>query len=185
MSPLTDKQLMFRVRDGDLDKLGILFQRHNRMLYNFFLRMTSSVAASEDLVQEVFFRMLKYRHTYRGDSEFSVWMFRIARNSRADYFSKQKRHASDDGLEPDMLESLDAGPSKMVENEQENRLLHAALARLSDEDREVLLLSRFEEVKYKEIANMLGCLEGTVKARVHRAIKRLRDTFFELSGEQV
>lgn len=63
---------MAQVRDGHLDKLGILFQRNHRGLFNFFLRMSGSVSTSEDLVQDVFLRILRYRHTYRGDSEFST-----------------------------------------------------------------------------------------------------------------
>lgn len=184
MSTLSDKQLMFRVRDGDLDQLGVLFERHHRRLYNFFLRMTSSVDLSEDLVQEVFFRMLKYRHTYRGDSIFTVWMFRIARNVRIDVLKKKKLESDDEAM-PDEQAAVELNPGEKMERKQTHHLVHLALARLGSEDREVLLLSRFQDMKYKEIADILGCLEGTVKARVHRAVKRLREVFFELSGEQV
>ena len=174
---------MFAVRDGDLDKLSLLFERYHRQLYNFFLRLTGKVEISEDLVQEVFFRILKYRQSYRGDSEFCVWFFRIARNARVDYYRKRKIESSGDDTES--LLSLDANPGEGLEKKQESKILHRALAKLQEDDREVLLLSRFENMKYKEIADLFGCLEGTIKARVHRAIKRLRDIFFELSGESI
>ena len=80
---------MSQVRDGDLEKLGILFERHHVRLFIFFLRMTGDRAASEDLVQEVFVRMLKYRKSFRERGEFSAWMFALARNVSADYFGRR------------------------------------------------------------------------------------------------
>ena len=68
MSPAADNELMLKVRDGDLGKLSFLFERYHRALFNFFLRSTGSRDLSEDLVQEVFLRILKYRHTFRPDS---------------------------------------------------------------------------------------------------------------------
>jgi len=173
---------MAQVRDGDLDKLGILFQRNHRGLFNFFLRMSGSVSTSEDLVQDVFLRILRYRHTYRGDSEFSTWMYRIARNARVDYHQKEKilTGGDQDGA---LLPSHDLDPRAGLEQRQEAALLRQALRALPEDDREVLLLSRFENMKYKDIADLFGCSEGALKARVHRAIKKLRDAFFELSGE--
>lgn len=182
MQSATDKELMFQVRDGDLGKLGILFERHHTMLYNFFLRLTGNREASEDLTQDVFLRMLRYRHTYKGSNEFTIWMFRIARNARVDYYRKKRINAAD--YELDDLESDDPNAVERFEKVQETRMLHRALANLPEEEREVLVLSRFQNVKYKEIAQILGCMEGTIKARVHRAVKRLRDNFFELSGEK-
>jgi RNA polymerase sigma-70 factor (ECF subfamily) len=179
-----DELLMFEVRDGDLAKLGVLFERHHRTLYNFFLRLTSDRLASEDLVQEVFLRILKYRHTYRGETSFGAWMYRIARNVRADHFRKPKREIriQEDEQEPI---SLEFNASENMEHEQEVDLLHQALNNLTDDKREVLLLSRFQNLKYEEIAEMLGCAVGTVKARVHRAIKDLRQNFLELSSEKL
>lgn len=182
MNSPADELLMFEVRDGDLAKLGVLFERHHRTLYNFFLRLTSDRQASEDLVQEVFLRILKYRHTYRGENSFGAWMYRIARNARADHHRKPKREVpmpedNQDFVSPE----LTAGDH--VERDQELDLLHRALSNLTEDKREVLLLSRFQDLKYEEIAGMLGCAVGTVKARVHRAIKDLRQNFLELSSE--
>ncbi|HET9131995.1 MAG TPA: RNA polymerase sigma factor, partial [Terriglobia bacterium] len=87
----TDIELMLAVRDGVVSTLGILFERYHERLYNFFVRHTNRRDASEDLVQDVFFRMLKYRHTYRGDAPFTVWMYQLARNASADYFKKWRQ----------------------------------------------------------------------------------------------
>ncbi len=173
---------MFRVRDGDLDKLGILFQRHHKTLYNFFLALTGTVPASEDLVQEVFLRMLRYRSTYQGKSRFTTWMFCIARNARFDYHRKRQREPVATDVQIEALEASDP-VEENYEKHQASELIHASLLRLDEEDREVLLLTRFQNMKYKDLAKIMRCREGTIKARVHRAMGRLRVAFFELSGE--
>ena len=81
---------MRAVRDGDVAKLGVLFERHHRPVFEFLVRMTGDRTAAEDLVQDVFVRMLKYRATYRDVGSFETWMFRIARNARADYFQDRR-----------------------------------------------------------------------------------------------
>ena len=77
---------MQAVRDGDVSQLGQLFERYHARLFEFLSRMTGNRVAAEDLVQDVFVRILKYRATYRDDGRFETWLFRIARNARADYF---------------------------------------------------------------------------------------------------
>jgi len=84
MRTMTDHQIMQEVRDGQVEKLAILFERHHVSLFNYFLRLTGNRAAGEDLVQEVFTRILKYRATYQGEDKFVVWMFKIARNAHID-----------------------------------------------------------------------------------------------------
>ena len=182
MNSSEDNQLMLQIRSGDVDKLSILFDRHHVPLYNFFLRMTGIKEISEDMVQDVFLRMLKYRHTYRGDGKFSNWMFHIARNVQFDYFKKKQR---EDYQNSDKLELISDNPTpgEAAEQRQNSELIHSALMKLAVEKREVLVLSRFQSKKYEEIAEILGCKVGTIKARVHRAIKDLRDIYFELSGE--
>lgn len=183
MTSHSDNQLMLQVREGKLEQLGILFDRHQKALYNFFLRLTNNRNSSEDLVQEVFLRMLKYRHTYRGDGKFTNWMFHISRNAHVDFFKKHQREEfiSDDEQE---IMSQDSTPGDSVEHNQEVRLLRTALAQLPNEKKEVLILSRYHDMKYEDIAAIQGCQVGTIKARVHRAIQELRDIYFNLSGEQ-
>src|SRR4030095_11266797 len=83
---VTDETLMEAGRNGDVAKLGMLFERHHRALFDFLVRMTGNASIAEDLVQDVFVRILKYRATWRGEGRFETWLFRIARNARADYF---------------------------------------------------------------------------------------------------
>ena len=81
---------MLDVRAGDLGKLELLFDRHHRALFRYFLHLTSNRAVSEDLVQEVFFRILKYRHTYRPETRFCAWMFQVGRNVHMDHAVRHK-----------------------------------------------------------------------------------------------
>lgn len=176
----SDNSIMEQVREGEVNKLGVLFERHHLLLFNFFLRSCGDRAASEDLVQEVFLRILRYRHTFRGESKFTVWMFSIARNTFADHYRKRQREQP---LTEEQHERAHPDPlaSEALAERDEHKLLHKALARLSPEKREVLLLSRFQELKYEDIAEMLHCPVGTIKARVHWALKDLREHFLELT----
>ncbi len=183
MTSQSDNQLMLQVREGNLEQLGILFDRYQKTLYNFFLRLTNDRDSSEDLVQEVFLRILKYRHTYRGDGKFTNWMFHISRNAHVDFFKKQTREQAMSDDEQEMI-SQDFSADDSVEKDQEIRLLQIALAKLPIEKKEVLVLSRYHDMKYEDIAAIQDCQVGTIKARVHRAIKELRDIYFNLSGEK-
>ncbi|MCI0707436.1 MAG: RNA polymerase sigma factor [Ignavibacteriae bacterium] len=181
---MTDNELMFKVRDGEVGKLGTLFERYHEKLYGFFVRHTGKKEISEDLVQEVFFRVLKYRHTFRGEAPFTVWMYQLARNASADYFRKWKNESPMTEYTEEQ-QSDDLLPHEQVQEQEEHRLLKLALLKLSDEKREVLVMSRFQELKYEEIGKILDCPVGTVKARVHYALRDLRDEYMKLVGAEV
>src|SRR4030095_2754316 len=90
----TDENLMLAVQRGEGSQLGVLFDRHHRSLFDFFARVTGSRSTAEDLVQDVFFRILKYRATFREESRCKAWMFHIAPNARIDYYRKQQPDAA-------------------------------------------------------------------------------------------
>jgi RNA polymerase sigma-70 factor (ECF subfamily) len=179
---VTDNLLMEDVRDGKVEKLAILFERHHVALFNYFLRLTGNRPVSEDLVQEVFTRILKYRTTYRGEDRFAVWMYKIARNAHIDFLRRQKETVP---LEDqfDEAQSADLIPEERVERQQEAALISRALKRLSPRKQEVILLSRFQNLKYREIAELMECPVGTVKGMVHRAVQELGDIYKQLSRE--
>jgi RNA polymerase sigma-70 factor, ECF subfamily len=178
---LTDKTLMLAVKSGDLEQFGMLFERHHHAIFAFFYRMTAEASASEDLTQEVFIRMLKYRNTFGEDSEFRGWMYQIARNLRADHFRNRRPEAA---LLEELQMARDASPSQRFEHEQRVAILHRALLALREDKRELLILARYEEMKYEEIASLLSIEVGAVKVRVHRALRELRELFFKMSGEE-
>ncbi len=174
---MSDEELMTQVRNGFGEMLGVLFDRYHVPLFNFYLRLTGDRPMSEDLVQEVFFRILKYRHSYRADTAFRAWMYQIARNARMDHLRKRRPETS---LEADMSPVIE--PPDTAQQSQEAALLHRALLHISEDKREVLVLSRFQDLKYEEIAQLLGCEVGTVKTRVHRALQELRQIFHQLES---
>ena len=180
----SDNRLMEDVKDGKVEKMAVLFEKHHVSLFNFFMRLTGNRNISEDLVQEVFMRMLKYRTTYQGRSKFTLWMYQIARNAHIDFLRKKKDALPLDDQWSEPITTEDS-PEEMLEGGQEVQLLRQALAQLPLKKREVLILSRYQNLKYKEIAELMDCHIGTVKAHVHRAIKELGKIYFELQGGTV
>ena len=185
----TDQAVMTEVRDGDVRKLAMLFERHHKSLFNFFLHMTGNRDLSEDLVQDVFFRMLRYRQTYDPKHAFTAWMYQIARNASVDHARKRKPEIPIDigsaneewNSMPEPVSTL-PGAEEQMRKAQEVRLLRRALDRLPEDKREILILSRFQNLKYEEIASVLGCEVGAVKVRVYRATRALSEIYFQLAG---
>ncbi|MDP3071175.1 MAG: RNA polymerase sigma factor [Opitutaceae bacterium] len=182
--PRSDHALMLAVRDGELDALGELFERHHGPLYGFLVKLTGDRTAAEDIAQVVFQRMLKYRHTYRDDGSFTAWMYHLARRCAADHF--RRSNAAPHATDPAVLHAhADDRPhaAHHATVRDDHALLHAALARLDRDDREVLLLARFQELSFAEISGILECSVGAAKVRAHRALRALRDIYFNLQKE--
>lgn len=171
---------MIKVKDGDVTKLGLLFERYKKPLFGFFYGMNKDAALSEDLVQNVFFRILKYRYLFRGEGDFRTWMFHIARNVNHDHFRKIKWKGKDDLDQWQNLLSNNENRQTEIQKDEELQLLSLALEKLSAEKREIILLSKYQEKKYREIGEILGCSEGTVKVKVFRALQELKDVYRKL-----
>lgn len=182
----TDHDLMLAVRAGEVARLGDLFERYHRPLYGFFVRLTSQRTASEDLVQLVFYRILKYRHTYRDEGKFSAWIYHLARKVAADHF--RKNATAPVGF--DELDDLHAVPdhaphaAEQAAQADDLALLRRALAQLPLEQRELLTLHRFQHVRHDELARLFDCSVGAVKVRMHRALGALRERYFKLRHER-
>lgn len=176
---------MQQVKDGDLDKLGLLFERYHRRLFGFFYRLTSRRDISEDLVQGVFERILRYRNSYSNDGSFSTWIFRIARNLHADHFRRTEKMGDQDRPDNwDSFQSDDGGPEFESAANRERMLLSAALEKLDPLKKEPLLLSRFQGFKYREIAEILECSESAVKVRIFRGINELKEIVNDLKQQE-
>lgn len=182
MSRRSDEDLMRDVRAGRSSALAVLFERHHTRLYRFCLHMIGDRHVAEDLVQEVFMRMLKFRTSYRGDAAFAPWMFRIARNACVDHLRRAASETPPALYVEDNLAGAPDAESRAAELER-SELVKRALLALPVQGREVLVLSRFEFKTYEEIARVLGCSVGAVKVRAHRALKQLREIYVSLTEE--
>lgn len=171
------------VQAGDSAQLATLFERHHLALFRYLLHLTHNRALSEDLVQEVFFRVLKYARSYDPNLPFSVWLFGMARNACFDSLNKQRAERASSEMEE--IRSPDPMPEELIARKQDVSFLEEALRRLPLEKREVLVLSRFQNLRYEDIGRILKCETGAVKVRVYRALKELRERFCELRGEKL
>lgn len=172
---------MLQVKQGKPDKMGLLFERYHRPLFGFFYHLCGDGDTSEDLVQTVFYRMLKYRHTFTGEGKFTTWMYHIARNAHADHYKQQAKQRTDTFAEVADLVEVE----KEDEQTEQISLLERALHCLSHDKKEVLLMSRYQGLRYREIADILHCSEANVKVRVFRAMQDLRDIFKRLERKQL
>lgn len=176
---------MLKVSSGDLDKMALLFQRHHRPLFGFLFHMTRHRETSEDLLQNVFYRMLRSRHTFTGQGDFKTWMYCIARNVVKDQLKKSRRDP-DTYDNADLAEKISAGTrtDEQLEHRLEIKALERALTGLSPESREVLILSRFQHLRNEEIAQVLDISVGAVKVRIHRAVNQLKELYSQAEPEK-
>jgi RNA polymerase sigma-70 factor (ECF subfamily) len=181
LEPTSDQEVMMQVRAGDVEQLSILFERHHGRLFGYCLGILGNRESARDLVQEVFFRLLKYRDSFRPEAPFAPWLYRLARNACIDHLRKsgRERPTEDDFDRPD--------PTPLVPEEMERReelqKLQTALARLPEDKRELLLLARSGTLSYEQIATLLGCSVGALKVRVHRALQLLREAYTRVDSE--
>lgn len=169
---------MEQVRAGHTAPVGILFRRHHRPLFGYLFRVSGQGPLSEDLVQEVFLRVLRYAHTYKPGMAFKPWLYQIARNAMTDHW---KRTIPEVALDvegapevPDPAHTL-----QQLEADQDHQLLLNALNLLPREKRELLLLSRDPDLSYQDLALLHQATPGAIKVRVHRALLDLRAAFFK------
>ena len=173
METLTDEIIMQKVAQGNLDLLKLLFDRHHKHVYNFLYKMSGDRMLSEDLTQDVFYKVIKYRGTYKNGS-FVSWLFTIARNSLKTHFTRNQ-HNHDD------IEVLEYKPvaSENITTEEDYSHLQNVLNQLDPLDRELIILNRFREIKYEELAEIVGSTPGAVKTRVCRVLKKVKQMYLE------
>jgi len=180
LETLSDNALMLKVKDGDLDRLGLLFERYKKPLFGFFYGMNKDAELCEDLVQNVFFRILKYRYLFRGEGDFKTWMFHIARNVNHDHYRKNKLGKTESVDEWNERLGHSDIYTTQVQQDEELKMLSLAMERLPEDKREILMLSKFQDKKYKEIGEIIGCSEGAVKVKVFRALQDLKAVYKQL-----
>ena len=176
---MTDELIMEAVKNGDLQQASVLFERFHKRIFNFLARMTMDRELAEDLTQNVFLRMIKYRSSYREGNRFETWIYQIARNLFSDHYQAHKNKFSG-FIDIEKVSDKVADHEEGAQQEEREKILHRSMALLSEEQRELLVLTRFQHMKYEEVAILMETSVANIKVRVHRAIARLREHYFEL-----
>jgi RNA polymerase sigma-70 factor (ECF subfamily) len=184
----TDEQLLASYTRGDVLAMAALLRRYKRPLFTFVLRLNGDRHRAEDLLQEVFVRLIEHAHSYEGSARVKTWLYRIARNLSIDEMrrGKHRRHASLDASERDGQDNLhqrvaDAAPAadrRAASGQLKDRIAQA-IAGLPQDQREVFLLRQVEQLSFKEIAEITTCSENTVKSRMRYALARLQSALSE------
>ena len=172
MKEPSDEILMQKVADGNLDLLKVLFNRHHKHVYNYLYKMSGDSMLSEDLTQDVFYKLIKYRTSYKNGS-FVSWLFTIARNNLKSHFTRDaKNHEDISVLE---YKSTENGAT----TREDYSHLQNALNRLEEADREMVILNKFQEIRYEELAEIVGSTPGAVKTKLCRILKKLKGYYLE------
>ena len=177
-----DAQLMLQVRDGDGESFRLLLERHRNPVIGFVYRMVQNRAVAEELGQEVFLRVYRSRGTYEPTARFTTWLFRIATHLALNWLRdgrKERGHyqLDDDGDgDSPVREVADRRPSveqRMVESARLQEV-RDAIALLPEKQRAAVLMHKYQEMDYSQIAGALECSESAVKSLLFRAYESLR-----------
>ncbi len=178
---------MRRLRDGDDEALEQLLARYSTQVVNLARRMLGDREAAEDIAQEAFVRVYLARDRFRLDSDFRVWLFRIVGNLCRNELRRRGRKpvelAGDIADRAGTLPHAEARPDRAAESEQLRAAIQDALQRLPENQRQAVLLRRYEGLSYAEIGQVLGCSEGAVDGLLSRARSSLRDYLAEFLEE--
>lgn len=180
--------LICRARQRDSAAFETLVEIYSPRLYGYFYRLTGRREDAEDLLQEVFVRVVRMIGRYEHDNRFDAWLFRIATNLVRDRVRRQRRSPGDEasgrqGHEPGILEEVPDDdvdqPDDVLQTAEQVDQLQRALKRLPGAEREVILLRHFSQMSFKEVAEAMGTPLGTALARAHRGLAKLRQLMEE------
>jgi RNA polymerase sigma-70 factor, ECF subfamily len=174
MKHLSDQELMRIVQAGDYSPASEIYDRYSARIYNFAFRFLKNAEAAEDATQEVFVKMMKHANQFQGDAKLSTWLFSITANWCRDYLRKADNKPKEAEEVLITLPALTESPEQRLEQKEDERRVQRALSALTPEQREAILLSRYQGLSYAEIAQIAGCSEGAVKTRVFRAMETLK-----------
>ena len=185
----SDLALVARIAEGDTDAFELVVRRYQDRVYAFCLRILDDSSEAEDVAQDVFLTLYRHADRFRGESQFSTWLFRIAKNqslNRIKYLERRGRQAKramgDSQAErvAAIQEREEHRPDALVEGEQQAAIVQRAIASLAEEHRVVLVLRDLEDLSYEEIAEITGLPIGTVKSRIHRGRTALAERLSRL-----
>jgi RNA polymerase sigma-70 factor (ECF subfamily) len=176
-----DARLMIRVKEGDGASFSLLLEKHRASVIHFLFRMVQNQAIAEELAQEVFLRVYRSRTSYEPTAKFTTWLFRIATHLALNALrdgKNERLHQRIDGDPADarVRQISDTKPSPEAVMVRETRFeeVRRAVATLPEKQRAAVLMHKYQEMEYSQIANVLNCSESAVKSLLFRAYETLR-----------
>ena len=176
-----DAELMLRVKDGDGASFAILLEKHRLPVIHFLYRMVQNQGVAEELAQEVFLRVYRSRESYEPTAKFTTWLFRIATHLALNSLRDGKHRRNEERLDDDSGD----GPARQVSDQRpsvEQKMVHQArleeirraVATLPEKQRAAVLMHKYQEMEYSQIARVLNCSESAIKSLLFRAYETLR-----------
>jgi len=169
-----DSALMLRYRDGDVAAFETLYRRHKDPVYRYLLRLSGHSETAEDVFQEVWGKIVRARGNYRPTAKFTTFLYRVAHNCFIDHVRRNKRHAGNTTLDPELHGDPGDSLETLTERSLARERLEAALAELPEEQRDAFLLREEGGLSVDQIAAITGCNRETAKSRLRYAVNKLR-----------
>jgi RNA polymerase sigma-70 factor (ECF subfamily) len=164
--PLTDEEVIARVMDGDIEAFGILVKKYENFVFTLARGLVLADEPARDIAQEAFLRAYRALRRFEKKSSFKTWLYRIAYNTALNYIKKYKDVCVPAAAEPVAFDYSEDIPLRIT--------LRKLIDRLRPEHRAIIMLHYYDDLKYEEIADVLGCPVGTVKIRLFRARNELK-----------
>ena len=176
-----DAELMLRVREGDPASFALLLERHRVPVIHFLYRMVQNQAVAEELAQEVFLRVYRSRHSYEPTARFTTWLFRIATHLALNQIRDRRHEKSSESLDEDPRDGISRQVADTLPNVEQDLLRQArlnevrqAIETLPAKQKAAVLMHKYQEIEYSQIAKVLSCSESAVKSLLFRAYETLR-----------
>ncbi len=177
LNPTQEREIILRCQKGDAEAMGTLVVQYQHWVYNIAYGMLGHHQDAEDVAQDAFLSAWENIGKFQFRSRFSTWLYRIVKNKCLNHIDQYKRRKTDpteiDDSQPWVpLDTVT--PEDELLRKEEREIVHAALAKLKESHREILILRELRELPYEEISELLGCTLGRVKSRLHEARKALK-----------
>lgn len=177
---IDDEMLVAQFKSGSQKAFDELMKRYERRIFGYLLRSVRNYEDAEELTLEVFFKAYRALESWEPKAKLSTWLYKIASNLAIDYHRSKARQPvyvfeEEETIEAKLVATdISSNPEKQLEDKERGRIIREAVDELSAKQKTVFMLTRYEGLQIREVAETLGMAEGTVKIHLHRAIKKLQ-----------